>query len=117
MRTMLTRAAFGVALGAVAVTATATPAEAQRYRHHRGHDDSGAVVVAGIAGIAIGAAIANSHDRRYEYDRRYYRRHGYYPNDGYYARHYHRRYDYRDCRVRRQWDPYLHRRVTIRYCR
>jgi hypothetical protein len=113
---MLTKAALGlVAAGTVA--ATATPAEAQRYRHyHRYHDDGGAALVAGIAGLAIGAAIA-SDDRRYDYDRRYYRDRGYYPTDGYYYRENYRRYrGYEDCRVRRMWDPYMHRRVLVRYC-
>jgi hypothetical protein len=121
------RVALGFAMGAAALTAFAPSAEAQRYRggyygdrHYRGHDDTGTAIVAGIAGLAIGAAIASNndrrYDRRYDYDRRYYRDHGYYPTDGYYYRN-----DYRSyrgyCETRRVWDPYLDRPVRVRYCR
>src|SRR6478736_4559778 len=88
MNKHLKKAGLAVTLGATALTAAALPAEAQRYydRHrsyyHDNHND-GAAVVAGIAGLAMGAAIASG-DRRYDYDRRYYRLHGYYPSDGYY---------------------------------
>lgn len=128
MNNMLKKAGLGVALAATALT-TAMPADAQRwggYRHH--HDDAGPAIVAGIAGLAIGAAIASdrSHDRyRYEYyrdrgyrpdyDDSYYRYHGYYPADGYYAYNY--RSYYRDCWVERRWDPYYGRRYRIRVCR
>ncbi len=78
-------------------------------RYYRGHDD-GAAVVAGIAGLAIGAALAGGggHDRYY--DNGYYRR-GYYDRPyyggGYYAPSY--AYGYgppRRCRSFTQWDPY-----------
>tara|TARA_B100000678_G_scaffold269658_1_gene256987 strand:+ start:764 stop:1123 length:360 start_codon:yes stop_codon:yes gene_type:complete len=119
MITFAKKAALGLALGATAMTAAAVPAQAQRYRHdyYRHHDNgAGTAIVAGIAGLAIGAAIASSNnDRRYDYDRRYYRGNGYYPSDGYYARRYYR--DYPQCRVRRVWDPYLERRVRVRVCR
>lgn len=130
-----TKAVIGLTLAATAMT-VAAPADAQRYRgdrgdyrgdyrgDHRGHrdrDGTGAAIVAGIAGLAIGAAIASSdrryRDPRYDYDRRHYRRHGYYPNDGHYYRdHYRRHRGYRDCYVRRVWDPYYGRRVAVRYC-
>jgi len=114
MKPILKKAGLAVALGATALTAAAMPAEAQRYhRHYRG--DGGAAVVAGIAGLAIGAALASG-DRRYDYDRRYYRSHGYYPIDGYYYRQHYRRGYYDNCYVRERWDPYIHRRVLIRYC-
>ncbi|MBO9499918.1 MAG: hypothetical protein J7483_10725 [Novosphingobium sp.] len=118
MTNLLKKATLGLALAATALTAAAVPAEAQRYRHGgRHHDNSGAVVVAGIAGLAIGAAIA-SNDRRYDYDRRYYRDHGYYPQDGYYYRNDYRRHrGYQYCETRRQWDPYYHRPVMVQYCR
>ena len=113
------KAALGLALGATAMTAVAVPAQAQRYYRHdyyRHHDnDAGTAIVAGIAGLAIGAAIASSNnDRRYDYDRGYYRG-GYYPADGYYARPYYRAYP--ECRIRRTWDPYLERPVRVRVCR
>ncbi|MDQ0248073.1 hypothetical protein J2W22_000120 [Sphingomonas kyeonggiensis] len=116
------RVVLGFAMGAAALTAFAPSAEAQRYRggyghHYRGHDDTGTAIVAGIAGLAIGAAIASSNnDRRYDYDRGYYRDHGYYPTDGYYYRNHYRSYrGY--CETRRVWDPYLDRPVRVRYCR
>ena len=115
MTSIVKKAVLGVALGGTVLTAVAPAAEAQRWRHHRHHDDTGAAIVAGIAGLAIGAAIASS-DRRYDYDRRYYDRRGYYPRDGYYYRDYYPRYRER-CTLRRVWDPYLDRRVLVRYCR
>ena len=102
MNTILKKAGLGVALAATALTA-AMPADAQRYRG-RHHDDAGPAIVAGIAGLAIGAAIASDHSRdRYRddyyrqrgyapnYDDGYYRQHGYYPANGYYAYDYQRR--------------------------
>jgi hypothetical protein len=122
MTTLFKKATLGLVLGATALGAAAPAAEAQRYRGGRHHDDSGAAVFAGIAGIAIGAAIASDdrryRDPRYDYDRRYYRDHGYYPTDGYYYRENYRRYrGYNYCETRRVWDPYQHRNVRVRYCR
>jgi phosphate-selective porin len=122
MKTMITRAVLGLTLGATALTAAA-PAEAQRYRH-RDRDDAGAAIVAGIAGVVIGAAIAGSardrYDDRYYYDDRrydgYYRQRGYYPRESYHYRDYERR-GWRGCSIRRVYDPYLGRRVKVRYCR
>ncbi|MEI9926847.1 MAG: hypothetical protein WDN44_02995 [Sphingomonas sp.] len=114
--TMFKKATLGLVLGATALTAVAAPADAQRYRRgYRGHDNAGAAIVAGVAGLAIGAALASG-DHRYDYDRRYYRDHGYYPTDGYYYRE-HYRGGYDGCTVRRHWDPYLRRSVMVRYCR
>jgi hypothetical protein len=39
------------------------------YRDHYYRDDSGAVIAAGVIGLAIGAAIASSRDRDRYYDR------------------------------------------------
>lgn len=126
MKTTITKAVLGLTLGATALTAAA-PAEAQRYRY-RDRDNGGAAIVAGIAGIAIGAAIAgSSRDRYYDrgyrgYDRRYYnydnfyRQRGYYPRDSYYYRDYERR-GWRGCSIRRVYDPYTGQRVRVRYCR
>jgi hypothetical protein len=125
MKTTITRAVLGLTLGATALTAAA-PAEAQRYRY-RDRDNTGTAIVAGIAGVAIGAAIAGAgrdryYDRRYrgydrwDYDRRYYRNRGYYPRDSFYYRDYERR-GWRGCSIRRVYDPYLGHRVRVRYCR
>jgi hypothetical protein len=107
-----------IALGLTAVSTlavTATPADAQRYRHYRHHGDrTGLAIGAGILGLGVGAAIASS-NRGY-YDRGYYGdpySGGYY-NDGYYGNGY--GYDYRRCVTRRQWDPYYERWVRVRYC-
>lgn len=129
MNTLLKKAGLGIALAAIALTA-AVPAEAQRFRggygHGRGNGNGGAVI-AGIAGLAIGAAIASSANDRYrnryyddrgyprDYDFNYYNDHGYYPDDGYYAYSYRPRYQ--RCRIERRWDPYYGESVTIRICR
>lgn len=120
MANLIKKAVLGTVLGASVLTAVAPTAEAQRYRRYHHRDDTGTAIVAGIAGLAIGAALAGGdrYDRRYDYDRRYYRQRGYYPTDGYYYRDYQRRYRGWDrCHTRRVWDPYLDRPVRVRYCR
>ncbi len=117
MTNLVKKAVLGTVLGASVLTAAA-PAEAQRYHRYRDRDNTGTAIVAGIAGLAIGAAIASSNDRRYDYDRRYYHRRGYYPVDGRYYRDNYRRYrGWERCGIRRVYDPYLGRRVRVRYCR
>ena len=131
MTPMFKKIGLGIALAATALTAAA-PAEAQRYgRGYRGggygydggYNRGGGALVAGIAGLAIGAAIASNNngyrdryydDRRYsnDYDRSY---RGYYPQNGYYD------YDYRDryprCYIERRYDPYYGGPVAVRICR
>lgn len=71
MTTLFQKASIAIALGA-SVLAMASPAEAQRYGGgYRGRDNGGTAVVAGIAGLAIGAAIASNNDRGRYYDRGY----------------------------------------------
>ncbi|MCD2324518.1 hypothetical protein LQ953_10880 [Sphingomonas sp. IC-56] len=121
MTNLVKKAVLGGVLGATVLTGMAPVAEAQRYRHyHRDRDNGGAALVAGIAGLAIGAALASDrgYDRRYDYDRRFYRTRGYYPVDGYYYRDHYRRYrGWERCGVRRMYDPYLGHPVRVRYCR
>jgi hypothetical protein len=114
------KAALGLALAATtAVSLAASPAEARdRWGRHRGGGDDAAIAIAaGIAGLAIGAAVADGNHGRYYNDRRYYRSSYYYPryrsnyyyyNDyprynGYYYNDYNRRYRYRDNYERRRW--------------
>lgn len=120
MTNFVKKVVLGGVLGATVLTAVAPTADAQRYRRYYRDRDNGAAVVAGIAGLAIGAALAsgNRYDRRYDYDRRFYRNRGYYPVDGYYYRDHYRRYRGWDrCHVRRMYDPYIGRPVAVRYCR
>lgn len=135
MNSLMKKIGLGVALGATALT-MAVPAEAQRwhggygrgYGHYGRGDGAGTAIVAGIAGLAVGAAIASDRGDRYErdryyrargydgyYDDGYYRHHGYYPNDGYYAYRYRDGYD--RCYVERRYDPYDGRPVRVRVCR
>lgn len=123
MNNLLTKAVLGVTLGA-SVLVAAAPAEAQHYRYNR-HGGGGTAAVAGIAGLAIGAALASSANRgyrdrwyrdngyNYNYDDYYYRNRGYYPNDGYYA---YQSQNYRDCWTERRYDPYYGRNVRVRVC-
>lgn len=125
MRKILTTAIAAVTF-AGAVAATATPAQAERYRHHNRHgggsDKAAVAAIAGIAGLAIGAAIASKGDNRTSYSSSYgYRdapyRNGYSYNPSY------DRYDGdyyayapppRICTTReRVYDRYTGRRVTI----
>ena len=129
MNSVLKKAVLGLTLGATALT-VAAPAEAQYYRYGGGygryHHNGDGAVVAGIAGLAIGAALVASannnryrndwyRDRgyRYDYDDYYYRQRGYYPTDGYYADRY-RGYD--RCFTEKRYDPYYGRRVKVRVC-
>jgi len=132
MTSLLKKAGIGIALGATVLTAAA-PAEAQyrgRYygRHYRG--DAGPAIIAGVAGLAIGAAIASNNNRYYRdgyYDRRFYRDRYYdrgFYDRGYYDRGYYPRRGFYDgyrgrfprCFVERRWDPYYGQPVRVRVC-
>lgn len=131
MRKILASALAAVTFGG-ALAATAGPAQAEHYyyghRHHDGSDRAAVAVAAGIAGLALGAALSSrgsDRDDRY-YDRpyrgSYYYRNGYaydgYDRGGYYNRPYayDDGYSYRPnvCVTRdRVWDPYIGRPVYI----
>jgi hypothetical protein len=83
---LIKKTMLGAGLAATALV-TATPAMANDYRHH--DNGAGTAIVAGIAGLAIGAIIAgSSHNDRYDdryYDQGYYPAYsGYYTNGGWY---------------------------------
>lgn len=93
---MIKTAIAGTVLAAT-VLASASPAEARdryNYRHRGG--DTGAAIVAGVAGIAIGAAIASSsRDRGYDgYNGGGYYNGGYYDNRSYRGGYYPQSYPY-----------------------
>jgi hypothetical protein len=119
MKTIVKKAALGLALGATAIGMTAAPAQAQRYyRHYHHHGDTtGAALLGGIVGLGVGAAIASSNHDRY-YDRGYYNNgyynNGYYAQPGYYT--YHRAYRPR-CWTQYRWDPYYGEDVPVQVCR
>ena len=114
---------LGLGLALVAsVTMAAAPAEARDSwgRHRGGGDDAAIAIAAGIAGLAIGAAVSNRNQGRY-YDDRYDRDSSYYPRyrenyyynsypqyNGYYYNNYDRGY--------RNYDRYdRHERKHDRY--
>lgn len=113
MTGFLSKATAAVALGAATLAVTAAPAEARRYhndRYYRHGDRTGTAIAAGVVGLAIGAAIASSSRDRYR-DRYYDRGYRY---DGY--RSHYRGQRYRGCYTRRVYDPYIGRRVRVRFC-
>jgi hypothetical protein len=114
------------------VLALASPAEADGYRrgrhHHRYYkndNDVAVAAIAGIAGLALGAALADGSRRSGYYSRSYGYQNGYAYNPyhdsysgGYYRRGYYGdhgyRYRERTCITReRVWDPYIGRHVRI----
>lgn len=100
-RKFATRVGLGTALAASALVLASPAVARDHYRHRGGGDDAAIAIGAGIIGLAIGAAIADSNDDRY-YDRGWYpaRRYVtvrgrpgyYYYYDGYPNRYYHDRY-------------------------
>lgn len=118
MNSWMKKIGLGLALGATALT-VAAPADAQRFRgggrggYHGGYyrGGGGGAVLAGVAGLAVGAALASGPYYRGGY--------GYY-GDPYYHDYY-RGYGYgyypRGCFIERRFDPYYGRPVHVRVCR
>ena len=105
MNKILTGALAALTLGGT-VLGGASTASAREWDHH--HDNGGAAVAAGIAGLAVGAALAssnNGYDRGY-YDRGYYApqpAYSYAPEPTYYQGPVYYS-SYRNCRVQWRWD-------------
>ena len=105
MKKILTGALAAITLGGV-VLGGASEASARGWDHHGGN--GGAAIAAGIAGLAIGAAIAGSNHGYY--DRGYYG-----PAPAYYAGP--AAYSYYDnCRVEWRWSPRWGRYERVRAC-
>lgn len=123
---IISKATLGLVAGITALGAAA-PAQAQ-YRdwdRGRGGDIATGAIIGGVAGIAIGSAIAA--DRRdWRYDRRFNNRRGWRGDpywrgganwrghDPYWGGP--RRGFRQRCVTRRVYDPYIGRRVRVRYC-
>ncbi|SFR87883.1 hypothetical protein [Sphingomonas jatrophae] len=140
MRTSMKTFVAGLALSSAMVVATA-PADAQRWRggggpgwgrgyygggpvfrgggwrggyrggyrgyyrpYYRGYDRTGVAIGAGLLGLGVGAAIASANRPYYD---------GYYGGPAYYGGGYAWG---GGCYTRRVWDPYIGRRVRVRYC-
>jgi hypothetical protein len=93
MTTRIRKFALGTALAAMTL-GSVTPAMAQSYpyggyRNHDRGDTTGAAVIGGIVGIALGALIASGGNK----DRNRYRNRGWSYRDGYYWDRQGRRYD------------------------
>ena len=119
MRKLLTASAAALALAGVTIGAAA-PAEARYYgRGYYGHrgGHSGAILGAGILGLAAGAAIASNHPRYYSPGYYGYGAPVYYapppPPPVYYDGYYDRG---PICRSDWRWDGYIGRYVRVRYC-
>ncbi len=117
MRKILTATLAALTL---AGTIGAGSASAQDHRDWHGgrdwhdHDNSGAAVAAGIAGLAVGAALASGDEGRYDGYRGGY----YYGSPDYAYRYYYGdRYDGpRRCRTRTVWDPYARAYIQRTRC-
>ena len=57
------------------------------------------------------------YDPRFDYDRRFFRQRGFFPADGFWAHQNFGRFGgWNRCVVRRVYDPYIGRRVRVRFC-
>lgn len=109
MRKILTGAVAALTIGGA--LAASVPASAQDHRYYRhDHDNAGAAVAAGIAGLAVGAAIAGDHPA-YGPAPYYYAAPppGYYVGPSYYSY-------YGHCHSSWRWSPRWGRYVRVRGC-
>ncbi len=116
MNKILTGALAALTLGG-AVLGGATTASARDWDHH--HDNGGAALAAGIAGLAVGAALASSdhgyYDRGYNDGGYYAQPYAYAPAPAYYQGPTYYSY-YRHCRVQWRWDRWEGRYERVRAC-
>ena len=119
MNKFLTKTVLGATLTATALT-VAAPADAQRCRrgYNRGGDETGAAIVGGIAGLAIGAAIASNSNRDRYYRDDYYNNNYRYNDYNYprYNNYYYRERYVQRCRIERRYDPYYGGTTRVRVC-
>ena len=99
IKKLMTGAAVALTLGGAAL-ATATPAAAQ---HWHGGYGGGALLGAGLLGLAVGAAVAGG-PHYYGYPPP-----AYYSGPAYYGY-------YGGCRSHWRWDPYVGRYVAVERC-
>ncbi len=97
------RKIIAAGLAAITLTSALAPAMAfaQRHDHYRG-GSNGAAVAAGLAGLAVGAAIANG--GRGDYRGGYYYGPPRYAYEHYYGPRY---YGPHRCATSQVWDPYV----------
>jgi len=145
MRKLLTLSlAATTAISAVAFSTAASAYDFRDYyyRNHDNNDVAGAAIVAGVIGLAIGAALASSSHNNGYYDNGYYGRgynnygggygsygysqpyygggyggYGSYGGYGYGQPYYGGGYSYQRCYTTRSWDPYYGGYVSRRVCR
>ena len=121
MKKILTGGLAALTLGG-AVLGGASTASARDWDHHYHGGNGGAALAAGIAGLAVGAALASSSDHGY-YGDRYYSG-GYYapqpayayaPAPAYYEGPVSYSY-YRNCRIEWRWNGRWGRYERVRAC-
>ncbi|OQW46470.1 MAG: hypothetical protein A4S16_10735 [Proteobacteria bacterium SG_bin6] len=138
MKSWMKKGLVALTLGATLATA-ATPADAQRWYGGRGRTvivrdrgiGAGGALAVGIAGLAVGAALASNRDRYYYgpsrgygyygprynyYDRGYYDRGYYGPRAHYGPRGYYDGYA-QHCWIERRYDPYSGYPLRVEVCR
>ena len=112
MKKLLTAGLAAMTLGG-SILGAAAPASARDWDHHGGHGghyhDNGAAVAAGIAGLAVGAALAGGNGYHAPQGYYYGPPPAYYDGPAYYSY-------YHSCRVTWRWDPYWGRYVRVRAC-